>query len=112
MHGDWTDSLLGKRRGLEFSAEHSLPSVNTLPYMVIGQTDSLFRKEAGLRVQRGTLPSTSQHSTVHGDWTDRQLVRRGRGLELNAEHSIPSVNTVPYMVIGQAAYGKRAGLRP
>ena len=27
------------------------------------------KKEAGLRAQRGTLPSISQHSTIHADWT-------------------------------------------
>ena len=76
-HADM-ESLWKKRRGLEFSAEPSIPLVSTVPpgghaYIYA----KLVKKEEGLRAQRWTLYSTSQHSTTWWSDNNGKLVRKG-----------------------------------
>ena len=54
----WPDSLWGKRRGLELSAELSIPPISTAPR---GQMDSLWEKRRGLELSES---STAQFVRV------------------------------------------------
>ena len=75
--GGQIESSRGKRRGLELNAENSIPPVNTVPRG--GHWDwKLVRKEAGLRVERWKLYSTSQHSSTW--WSNWKLAKKEAGL--------------------------------
>ena len=73
-------SLCKKRRGLELSAEPSVPPVNTVPPGGQIIMESLWEKEAGLRAESWSLYSASQHSTTWWLCIYAKLVRKGEGL--------------------------------
>ena len=83
---------------LELSAEPSIPPVNTVPHGLRAQRSvntresdgKLVGKEAGLRAQRGTQYSTSQHTAT---WRPDRVCEKRDGAQRGALCSITQHST-------------------